>query len=164
MLPVSRWAPCDQIKFFWVRNRSLFRGIHLSLLFTLLLQWSPHDWSVESQGCQMLHFHTKNTNLGISWRALEWKMLVCFMAIRNILCPLGVFYVHLVYFVAIWYIFSVLYQDKSGSPGQSAALVNVPNIGRFCLYLRPLNCLFWASNTSSTAGWPDKFVEKSPKM
>jgi hypothetical protein len=31
------------------------------------------------QGCQMVYFHTKNLNLGIFWRALEWEM-VCMLA------------------------------------------------------------------------------------
>jgi hypothetical protein len=29
-----------------------------------------------AQGCQMVYFHTKNPNLGIFWRALEFKILV----------------------------------------------------------------------------------------
>jgi hypothetical protein len=41
------------------------------------------------QGCQMVCFQTKNTNLGNFWRALEWKMLVYFMVIWNILWPFG---------------------------------------------------------------------------
>jgi hypothetical protein len=50
---------------------------------------------VLKQGCQMVYFQTENTNLGKFWRALEWKMLVYFMAPCNILQ-------HLVYFMAIW--------------------------------------------------------------
>jgi hypothetical protein len=49
------------------------------------------------QGCQMVYFHTKN--LVKTWRTLEWKMLVYFMAIWNILLQFDIFYVHLVYFV-----------------------------------------------------------------
>jgi hypothetical protein len=37
----------------------------------------------QNQGCQMVYFNTKNPNLGIFWRALEWKMLVYFMTIVN---------------------------------------------------------------------------------
>jgi hypothetical protein len=37
-----------------------------------------------SKGCQMEYFHTKNPNLGIFGRALEWKLLVYFMAVLNI--------------------------------------------------------------------------------
>jgi hypothetical protein len=41
------------------------------------------------QGCQMVYFHTKNHNLGKFWRPLEWKKLVYFMTIENILRPFG---------------------------------------------------------------------------
>jgi hypothetical protein len=44
----------------------------------------------------MVYFYTKNPNLGIFWRALEWKRLVYFMTIQNI-------FSRLVYFIAIWY-------------------------------------------------------------
>jgi hypothetical protein len=44
------------------------------------------------QSCQMVCFQTKNPNLGKFLRVLEWKMLVYFMAIRNILQSFGVFY------------------------------------------------------------------------
>jgi hypothetical protein len=52
----------------------------------------------------MFRFHTKKSNLGKFWRALQWKTLVCFMAIWNILQPFFLFYdgnnffSHLVYF------------------------------------------------------------------
>jgi hypothetical protein len=38
---------------------------------------------------------TKNLNLGKFWTALEWKMLLYFMVIWNILRPFGIFYGHL---------------------------------------------------------------------
>jgi hypothetical protein len=38
-----------------------------------------------------LCFGTKITNLGLFWRALEWKMLVNFMTILNILQLFGIF-------------------------------------------------------------------------
>jgi hypothetical protein len=41
----------------------------------------PFFISPLGQGCQMVCFRTKNPNLGKFWRALEWKMLVYFMAI-----------------------------------------------------------------------------------
>jgi hypothetical protein len=44
-----------------------------------------------------IHIHTKSTNLGIFWSALEWKILVCFCT-----------FLYLVNFVIIWYIFHVL--------------------------------------------------------
>jgi hypothetical protein len=66
---------------------------------------------IQNQGCEMVYFQTKNTNLGKFWRALEWKMLVCFMNIWNILRTLGIFYdlyistfcFHLVCFSPFWY-------------------------------------------------------------
>jgi hypothetical protein len=68
----------------------------------------------------MVYFKTKNPNLGLFWRALEWKMLVYFMAIRYYhLCPFGVVCGRLVYFVVLWYIFPVLVclgDEKSGNP------------------------------------------------
>jgi hypothetical protein len=53
------------------------------------------------QGCQMVA--NKNLNLGKSW-ALEWIMLVYFMANWNILRPIGIFYSHLVYIVALYFL------------------------------------------------------------
>jgi hypothetical protein len=47
-----------------------------------------------NQGCQMVYFQTKNLNLGKSWRALAWKMLIYFMDIWNILLTFGIFYDH----------------------------------------------------------------------
>jgi hypothetical protein len=47
-------------------------------------------------GCQMVCFLAQNPNLDIFWSALERKMLVYFMAIWNILRPLGIIYGRLV--------------------------------------------------------------------
>jgi hypothetical protein len=47
------------------------------------------------QGCQ-IYFKTKNPNLGIFWKALEWKMLVYFTAFWYNLRPFGVIYGRLV--------------------------------------------------------------------
>jgi hypothetical protein len=71
------------------------------------------------QGCQMVSFETKNPNLGKFWRALDGKMLICFMAIWNSLGTFGIFYNHWVHFVFSWYIFSgfgIMHQEKSGNP------------------------------------------------
>jgi hypothetical protein len=46
--------------------------------------------------CQMVCFQTKNPNSGKFWRALEWKMLVLFIFIWNILQSFGIFCGHLV--------------------------------------------------------------------
>jgi hypothetical protein len=51
----------------------------------------------DTQDCQMVYFRTKNPDLGKKWRVLEWKMLVYFMVIWNILWSFGIFYGHLVY-------------------------------------------------------------------
>jgi hypothetical protein len=52
--------------------------------------------------------------------ALEWKMLVKFIAIWNNWQPFGISYCQLVHFVVSWYIFprfGMLYELKSGKPG-----------------------------------------------
>jgi hypothetical protein len=51
--------------------------------------------------------------------ALDWKMLIYFMAICNILLTFGILYDHLAQFAFIWYIFSgfgIMHQEKSGKP------------------------------------------------
>jgi hypothetical protein len=48
-------------------------------------------------------FHNKTPNLGQFWRVLDWKILVYFTTIGNILWPLGIFCGHLVYFLPFWY-------------------------------------------------------------
>jgi hypothetical protein len=76
--------------------------------FSFLKCYEPQLWSPCSlptdQGCQMVSFQTKNPNLGIFWRALDWKIWIYFMAIWNILQTFGIFYGHLEYFMTIWYI------------------------------------------------------------
>jgi hypothetical protein len=55
------------------------------------------------QGCQMVYFQTKNTNLGKFLRALDVR----------------IFYGHLEKCMTLWYSFSgfgVAYQEKSGNP------------------------------------------------
>jgi hypothetical protein len=42
--------------------------------------------------------------LGKFWKALQWKMLLYFMAIRYILWPFGIFFGNLVYVTPFWYI------------------------------------------------------------
>jgi hypothetical protein len=51
----------------------------------------------------MVCFQTKNSNLDKFGRALDWKMLIYFMAIWNILQTFGIFYRHLEYFTDVWY-------------------------------------------------------------
>jgi hypothetical protein len=52
--------------------------------------------------------------LGKFWSALDWKILIYFMVIWNILRSFGIFYGHLEYFVVIWNIlwsFGIFYGD-----------------------------------------------------
>jgi hypothetical protein len=73
------------------------------------------------QGCQMAYFQNKNPNLGRLWRVLEWKMLVYFISIWSILRPFSIFFVLFGKFynhLDIFPRFGVLYQEKSGNPGQ----------------------------------------------
>jgi hypothetical protein len=43
-------------------------------------------------GCQLVYFQTKNPDLGTFWRALDWKMMLYFMIIWDILRPFGIIY------------------------------------------------------------------------
>jgi hypothetical protein len=52
----------------------------------------------------MVYFQTKNPKLGKFWRVLQWKMLVYFMVYFTAIQ----FYGRFVYFVVIWFLFSVL--------------------------------------------------------
>jgi hypothetical protein len=45
----------------------------------------------------MVSFQTKTPNLGKFWRAFDGKMLIYFW-------PFGIFYRHLRYFIAYWFI------------------------------------------------------------
>jgi hypothetical protein len=79
------------------------------------------------QGCHMVYFQTKNCNFGKFWRSLKWKMMVYVCS----LCPFGIYYVYLVYFMVIWcfvvilYIFprfGILCQEKSWQPCTQAQI------------------------------------------
>jgi hypothetical protein len=66
------------------------------------------------------YFQCKNPDFGKFWRALQWKMLVSFMAILSSYRPFGIFYGHLVQFPPFWYTFphfDMLHKEKSGNPG-----------------------------------------------
>jgi hypothetical protein len=68
----------------------------------------------------MVCFQTKNPDLGKKIKASDWKILIYFMAIWNILWIFGTFCDHSVHIVFIWYIFScfgIMHQEKSGNPG-----------------------------------------------
>jgi hypothetical protein len=87
-----------------------FQNFQFQLTFAeVLLLWRKRGGVGRlRQGCQMVDFHTKNHDLGIFWRALEWKMLVYPTTICSIIMLFGIFCGHLVYCTVIWYIFHVL--------------------------------------------------------
>jgi hypothetical protein len=68
----------------------------------------------------MVYIQTQTPNLDKFLRALDWKILIKFMAIWNIWLTFGIFYDHLVHLLLIWYIFAgfcIIDQNKSGNPG-----------------------------------------------
>jgi hypothetical protein len=81
-------------------------------------QLSPHPFHFILPGvARWFLFKQKNPNLSKFWRDLDWKMLIVFMAIWNILWIFGIFYDYLVHFVLIWCIFPVwVIPRKSGNP------------------------------------------------
>jgi hypothetical protein len=86
------------------------------------------------QGCQMVYFQTKYPNLGKFWRALDWKILIYFMAIANIWLTFGIFYDHFLHFLFIWYIFPILVSRAKKNLAALCAIWNVwlivsPSIG-----------------------------------
>jgi hypothetical protein len=78
--------------------------------------YSGNMWvAARYQGCQMVSFQTKNTNIGRFWRALNVDI---FYSHLEYFIDIWDFYDHLVHFVFIWYIFSgfgIIYQEKSGN-------------------------------------------------
>jgi hypothetical protein len=61
----------------------------------------------------MVYFQTKNPSLGKFLKALDWKMLVYFIDMCNILLIFGIFYYHLVHITLIWYIFPFFCTEKN---------------------------------------------------
>jgi hypothetical protein len=109
----------NRIQFF--ASHCVFKNLecYRSVFASFYLEAKKCFSSFLTQGCQMVYFHTKNPNLGIFRRALDWNFLMYVMAIWNILRTFGIFYDHLVHFVFIWYISSgsgVTHQEKSGNP------------------------------------------------
>jgi hypothetical protein len=68
----------------------------------------------------MVYFQTKNPNLGKFWRALDWKMLVYFMNIKNIFTPFGICILwplgNLMVFWYVFHRFGKLFQEKIWQP------------------------------------------------
>jgi hypothetical protein len=70
--------------------------------------WNVLQMYLSAQGCQMVHFQTKNPNLGNCSRVLHWKMLHSVFYVHLVyFIAILYFYGHLVYFVIIWYIFTI---------------------------------------------------------
>jgi hypothetical protein len=100
-------------------------GMKINHLATLLCSYmrlySAVAFACRHQGCQMVYFQTKNPKLGKSWRFLQSKVLLYFMAIWPTLGLFG-------NLMAIWYNLwkvggffprsGMLYQEKSGNPGR----------------------------------------------
>jgi hypothetical protein len=95
---------------------------------------TPPTVTKHNQWCQMLYFHTKNHNSGTFWTALEWKMLVYFIAIGyvhftviwKILSSLPIFCGQLVYFWPFWYV-----KTKINLATLSTTAVSTQHNGRF---------------------------------
>jgi hypothetical protein len=88
----------------------------------------------------MVCLQTQNPNLGKFGKALDWKMLIYFVAILNILRTLGIFCDHFVQFVLIWYIFTsfgIMHQEKSGNPADDCARF-LANLFSFSFQLKSL--------------------------
>jgi hypothetical protein len=60
------------------------------------------------QGCRRRVARWCIFNLGKFWRVLQWAMLLNLLSISSNLLSYGLLYCHLVYFIAIWYIFPIL--------------------------------------------------------
>jgi hypothetical protein len=92
-----------------------------------------------------MYSHTKNTNLGIFWRALEWTMLIYthtyFMVIWNTYIPIWYFLWPISNFVVISYFFpssGILCQKKSGNPAEYLPMSSVRWKSQVCKFQRPL--------------------------
>jgi hypothetical protein len=82
----------------------------------------------------MVCFQTKDPHLGKFCRALDWKMLIYFMAIWNILPTFGIFYDHLVCTFCVHLVhfsrFGIKHQEKSGNPAWVLSKKRLTIIGR----------------------------------
>jgi hypothetical protein len=102
----------------------------------LCCHWNP--CAEKKQRCQMVYFHTKNSNLDKFWRVLDWIMQKYFTAICNILRTFGIIYDHLVNIVFVWYVhfssFGITYQEEIWQPWKGAIFLSraVSARVRFC--------------------------------
>jgi hypothetical protein len=78
-------------------------------------------------GCQLFLFHKPKIPIWVKFcKALEWRMLVCFE-------PFGIFYGHLVYFMAnwlFWYISPPFWYIVSRKIWQPCAWYQKPSTGQ----------------------------------
>jgi hypothetical protein len=81
------------------------QGSNLGVIYFDRLVRGEHDLT---SGLPDGLFSNQKIQFGKFWRALEWKMLIYFMDISNILLTFGIFSDNLVQFVFFWYIFPVL--------------------------------------------------------
>jgi hypothetical protein len=87
---------------------------------------------------------------------LFYGHLVYFTAIWYMFVSFGIFYDYLVYFMIIWYIFSrfgMSYEEKSGNPGANVKILGNDKNRRFCFFLTTsvlfrFNCLTHRLTTS----------------
>jgi hypothetical protein len=89
----------------WTRLKKLLAALSFFPTFQICQKCLHAKPRPRRQGCQMVYFQTKNSNLGKFWRALEWKRLVYFIFVWNILRPLWYILWPFCNLVAIWYIF-----------------------------------------------------------
>jgi hypothetical protein len=79
------------------------------------LQGTPmYVLPIYNQGCQMVCFQTKNSNLGKFLRALDWKMFIYFMATWNLGNVMAIWYI--LYSFGTFFRFEYHVPKKSGSP------------------------------------------------
>jgi hypothetical protein len=104
------------------------------------------------RGCQMVYFQAKNPTLGKFLRALDFKLLMYFIAVWNICQTFGIFFDHLVHFVFIWYIFPVL---ASCTKKNLATLIC--NIAKNVLFLSICSHRAFHSPRPCTSSWKTTF-------
>jgi hypothetical protein len=112
------------------RNNLIFVYFFICFRFLFFTLLPRHP----KQGCQMVYFQNQNPNLSKFWRVLDWKNLIYFWAIWNILRTFGIFYGLLGCFMTIWYIccsfgFGIMYHEKSGNPLPKLLLVEYLRLG-----------------------------------
>jgi hypothetical protein len=62
----------------------------------IFMALNTFKYNIFDQSCQMVYFETKNSNLGIFWRALDWKILLNFIAVWCL------YFMSIRYFISFW--------------------------------------------------------------